>query len=150
MGEFNADTKYPLEVYDPTSDSHLWIGTNHMPLDEFNQYFELDYTAELGSPEYKICGFCKDTGNDWYDEDFVGYPEPLKEEVDIATLVDQLIASDLDCKNQIVQACNKLGITKANAVIWYTAESEYDSEFKLKKPYKDSYNGLKYIGVFKF
>ncbi|MCO6519409.1 immunity 22 family protein [Snodgrassella sp.] len=150
IGEFNADTKYPFNAFDPTSDSHLWIGTNHMPVDEFNQYFELDFTEEFGSPEYKICGFCKDTGNEWYDEDFIGYPEPLKEEVDIATLVDQLITSDLDCKNQIVQACNKLGITKANAVIWYTAESEYDSEFKLQKPYKDSYNGLKYIGVFKF
>ncbi|OZG49998.1 hypothetical protein BOCO_0515 [Bombiscardovia coagulans] len=151
IGEFNANTRYPLVPYDPTSNSHLWIGTTYEPADEFNTYFELDYSEEdMDSPNYKICGFCKDTGNIWYDEDFIGYPDHLKEEVDIGTLVDELIDSDLDCREQIVNACHELGITKANAVIWYTAESKYDSEFTLHKPYKDSYNGLKYVGVFKF
>ena len=38
-----------------------------------------------------------------------------------------------------------MGITKANALVWYKA-----SEAVLKKPYKENYNGLKYIGIFKF
>jgi hypothetical protein len=149
IGEFNADTKYPLEVYDPTDDYYLWVGTNTMPVEEYNKYFELDFTEELGSPEYKICGFCKDTGNNWYDEDFIGYPEPLKNDVEIDKLIDELVTDDSECIQKIKAKCHQLGITKANAVIWYIANNEL-SEFKVKKPYKESYNGLKYIGIFHF
>ena len=39
--------------------------------------------------------------------------------------------------------CNDLGIYQANALFWYA-----DAELTIPTPYKDSYNGLKYIGVF--
>ncbi|PIT17345.1 hypothetical protein BGI32_02910 [Snodgrassella alvi] len=117
-----------------------------MPVEEYNKYFELDYVAEeLDDPDYKVCGFCKDVGNNWYDEDFIGYPKPLKKEIDVGELIDKLISPELDCRQDIIEKCHQLGITKANALVWYKA-----SEVALKKPYKENYNGLKYIGVFKF
>ena len=36
-----------------------------------------------------------------------------------------------------------LGIYQANALFWYA-----DAELTIPTPYKDSYNGLKYKGVF--
>jgi hypothetical protein len=145
IGEFNADTKYPSETKDTSSDQYLWIGTNFMPVEEYNKYFELDYTEELDSPEYKVCPFCKDIGDDWYDEDFIGYPKPLQKEIDVGELIDELISPDADCRQEIIEKCHQLGITKANALVWYKA-----SEVELQKPYKENYNQLKYIGVFKF
>ncbi|PIT13112.1 hypothetical protein BGI33_12455 [Snodgrassella alvi] len=147
MGEFNADTKYPsYGSEDLSSDQYLWIGTNFKPAEEYNKYFELVYDPEeLDIPDDKICGFCKDVGNDWYDEDFIGYPKPLKKEIDVGELIDKLISPELDCRQDIIEKCHQLGITKANALVWYKA-----SEVALKKPYKEDYNGLKYIGVFKF
>ncbi|NUF50237.1 immunity 22 family protein [Gilliamella sp. ESL0250] len=147
IGEFNADTKYPsYGSEDLSSDQYLWIGTNFMPVEEYNKYFELDYVAEeLDDPDYKVCGFCKDVGNNWYDEDFIGYPKPLKKEIDVGKLIDKLISPELDCRQNIIEKCHQLGITKANALVWYKA-----SEVAIKKPYKENYNGLKYIGVFKF
>ncbi|PIT10459.1 hypothetical protein BGI30_05260 [Snodgrassella alvi] len=116
-----------------------------MPVEEYNKYFELDYTEELDSPEYKVCPFCKDIGDNWYDEDFIGYPKPLQKEIDVGELIDELISPDADCRQEIIEKCHQLGITKANALVWYKA-----SEVELQKPYKENYNQLKYIGVFKF
>lgn len=144
IGEFNADEVYPSEIEDLSSDQYLWIGTNFMPIEKYNKYFELDYSTEdLDDPDYKVCDFCKDIGDNWYDEDFIGYPEPLKKEVDIGKLIDKLISPGLDCRQAIIDKCHSLGITKANALFWYEA-----SELTLKKPYKENYNGLKYIGIF--
>ena len=146
IGEFNADEVYPSEIEDLSSDQYLWIGTNFMPIEKYNKYFELDYSTEdLDDPDYKVCDFCKDIGDNWYDEDFLAYPEPLKKEVDIGKLIDKLIFSKLNCKQEIINRCHSLGITKANALFFYKA-----SELTLKKPYKENYNGLKYIGIFKF
>jgi hypothetical protein len=145
IGEFNADTKYESDDEDLSSDQYLWIGTNFMPVEEYNKYFELDYTEELDSPEYKVCPFCKDIGDNWYDEDFIGYPKPLQKEIDVGELIDKLISPGLECRQEIIEKCHQLGITKANALVWYKA-----SEVELQKPYKENYNQLKYIGVFKF
>ncbi|PIT40773.1 hypothetical protein BHC54_02320 [Snodgrassella alvi] len=115
-----------------------------MPIEKYNKYFELDYSTEdLDDPDYKVCDFCKDISDNWYDEDFIAYPEPLKKEVDIGKLIDKLISPELDCRQKIINRCHSLGITKANALFWYKA-----SELTLKKPYKENYNGLKYIGIF--
>ena len=147
IGEFSAETKYQSQFNkDLSSDQYLWIGSNFMPVEKYEEYFELDYTTEeLDSPEYKICGFCKDIGTNWYDEDFIGYPEPLKKEIDVGELIDKLISQGIDCRQKIIDQCHKMGITKANVLVWYKA-----SETVLKKPYKKNYNGLKYIGIFKF
>lgn len=150
IGEFKADSKYPiLEQNDLTKNWHIWIGTSFMPTKEYNKYFKLDYKHDIDSPKYVICGFCKDTGNDWYDEDFIGYPKPLKEKVKIDKLIDKFVTSDLDCIQQIETKCHQLGIEQANAVVWYIADTEL-SEFNIQKPLKENYNGLKYIGIFRF
>lgn len=150
IGEFEADSKYPIiEQDDLTKNWHLWIGTNTMPTREYNKYFKLDYKHDIDSPKYIICDFCKDTGNDWYDEDFIGYPKPLKKSVKIDKLIDEFVTSDLDCIQQIETKCHQLGIEQANAVVWYIADDEL-SEFNIQKPLKENYNGLKYIGIFRF
>jgi hypothetical protein len=57
---------YDIERYQKI---HVWVGSNFSPEEEYLKYFELDYTADLGDPDYKVCGFCRDIGTDWYDED---------------------------------------------------------------------------------
>ena len=42
---------------------HLWIDSSFL-LKKSMHYFELDYSEEDGidSPNYRVCGFCKDLG----------------------------------------------------------------------------------------
>lgn len=121
---------------------HFWIGSNHNSEENFLEYFELDYRedVDLDSPDYIVCGFCKDTGNIWYDEDFL-LINHLAEDVKVTELLKNLISPlDLDAA---VEACHSHGIYKANSIIIYTTE-----DFIVKKPHENTYNGLKYIGEF--
>lgn len=124
---------------------HLWIGTNFAPEEEYNAYFELDYSTEgdFESPKYRVCQFCKDIGELWYDEDFIGIIPRLDEEVELDELLVEAAVVDTELK-KIKKVCLSLGIKKANAIFWYA-----DGDVTVPKPYKDSYNGLKYIGLFK-
>lgn len=123
---------------------HLWIGTNTTSEEKYLKYFELDYSTEgdLDDPNYTPCQFCKDVNIKWYDEDFIGIIPRHEKEVDIDTILEDA-AVDLGEFEKIKKICFKLGIKKANAIFWYA-----DSELNINQPYKDSYNGLKYIGVF--
>jgi hypothetical protein len=53
------------------------------------------------------------------------------------------VVIDRDEINSAVKECTKLGIVTANAVFYLT-----DSDVIIKKPYKENYNGLKYIGIY--
>lgn len=108
-------------------------------------YFELDYSVEgdFDDPSYKLCGFCKDVGTVWYDEDFIGIIPRREQEVSLDDILAEAAIDDDELP--IAKArCDALGIKKANAIFWYQ-----DAELVLEKPIKESYNGLKYIGVFK-
>jgi len=123
---------------------HLWIGSNFLPENEYLQYFEIDHSTEgdFDNPSYKICGFCRDIGEVWYDEDFIGIIPRQEGNIPVP---DLLIEAAVDPKEYpaIIDKCLKLGITEANALIWYQ-----DEDLILPTPYKDSYNGLKYIGKY--
>lgn len=146
IGKFSASSKYSFIEYGAEpAEQHLWIGTNLAPLEKYAAYFRLDCTASsTEDPDYKVCGFCEDIGIRWYDEDFIGYPEPLKKAVDIKTLLEKLWGPQLPCEREIMDRCHELGIEKANALFWFDA-----SLASINKPYKDKYNGLEYIGKFK-
>ncbi|PHM59280.1 immunity 22 family protein [Xenorhabdus sp. KK7.4] len=123
---------------------HLWIGNNFSSEDEYIKYFELDYSVEgnFDDPNYKLCQFCKDVGLQWYDEDFIGIIPRRDESVSIdEILVDAAV--DQDEFQSIKDICDRLGIKEANAIFWYQ-----DSELHIYPPYKEQYNGLKYIGLF--
>ena len=90
-----------------------------------------------------MCGFCKDIGQKWYDQDFIGIIPRFDAEVDLDELLEEaaIDASELDA---VKKKCAKLGIIKGNAIFWYA-----DVELKIPKPHKKEYNGLQYIGAFK-
>ncbi len=130
---------YDIARYDKV---HLWIGTNLAPEPEYQHYFELDYNAELDEPAYRVCGFCKDIGIRWYDEDFIGIV-PRAET--LMTLDDLLRQAPVDSREQdrVKAKCTELGIDKANALFWYC-----DGATVISRPLKTRYNGLAYIGLF--
>ncbi len=123
---------------------HLWIGTTHQPEAKYQRYFEIDYSTEgdLDDPNYKICGFCRDIGEVWYDEDFIGIIPRSETEVSIDEILTEA-AIDVADYDDIKSICNALGIEKANAIFWYA-----DASLTISEPYKENYNGLKYIGLF--
>jgi hypothetical protein len=123
---------------------HIWIGKTSLNEEEYGKYFELDYSTEgdFDSPDYKICQFCKDIGEIWYDEDFIGIIPLFEQEVSIREILQEVTIAEKDIE-KVISKCDKLGLKAANAVFYLT-----DAEIKVAKPYKDSYNGLKYIGLF--
>lgn len=122
---------------------HIWIGTSSKEEEEYLKYFELDYeTEDFEDPNYRVCGFCKDIGEVWYDEDFIGIIPLFEEEVG----VDELIATTplgSVSKKSVREECLKLGIKKGNAIFFIS-----DTDLNIEQPYKDNYNELKYIGKF--
>lgn len=130
-----------MEFYEKV---HLWIGTTHKPEDEYLAYFELDYRPEvdLDSPDYKVCQFCKDIGELSYDQDFIGIIHRRDTEVGLDEILVEAAVAEAEL-SKVKEICAAEGIKKANAIFWYA-----DSNLVIPKPYKEDYNGLKYIGVF--
>ena len=124
---------------------HLWIGTTFKEEFSYQKYFELDYSTEgdLESPLYKICDFCKDIGQLWYDQDFIGIIPRFEKEIPLDSIL-QYSSIHISEWEKIKDICKTLyNISKANALFWYA-----DADLEIPKPYKIEYNGLKYIGVF--
>lgn len=121
---------------------HIWIGTNFAPEADYQRYFDLDYSVELDDPAYRVCGFCQDMGLRWYDEDFIGIIPRREQPVSL----DEILADSSVDPHQLgalKAACERLGITHANAIFWYS-----DGGVEVSRPLKAHYNGLRYIGLF--
>ncbi|WP_256582678.1 immunity 22 family protein [Pseudomonas sp. Irchel 3A5] len=132
---------YDLEKYEYV---HVWVGINFSPESEYLQYFELDYSTEDGfdDPDYRVCGFCKDVGVKWYDEDFIG----IIARRDTPVTVDEILKDapiDSSDWERAKNACAALGIIEANAVFWYT-----DGDGVISISPEKTYNGLRYLGLF--
>ena len=123
---------------------HIWIGITKKEEENYLQYFELDYSTEgdFECPEYKPCQFCKDIGEKWYDEDFIGIIPVLEENVPIIELLEEIPIEENEIE-KVLSICKEMGLSMANAIFYYT-----DAELIIQKPYKDNYNDLKYVGVF--
>lgn len=123
---------------------HVWIGTTFKEEEEYQKYFELDYSTEgdFDDPNYRLCEFCKDIGEVWYDQDFIGIIPRFDEEVSLEEVLQES-STDPEEWDKIKSICNDYGIEKANAIFWYA-----DGDLVVPKPYKTDYNGLKYIGMF--
>jgi len=123
-----------------TSKVHVWVGINYDP--SFDNYFELDDSGvDVDDTRYKICGFCKDIAEKWYDEDWIGVVQsPVS--VDLDTLLgDELSVSDITLAD-IKKKCVDKGLKSANAMFYYI-----DALIEIKDKDKD-YNSLFYIGAF--
>ncbi|EKT4464657.1 immunity 22 family protein [Pseudomonas putida] len=130
---------YNIERYEKV---HVWVGTNFSSEVDYLKYFELDYSVDLDDPAYKVCGFCRDIGVKWYDEDFIGVMPRRAEEVSLDEILMDA-AVDSEHINALKAECLKLGINKANAIFWYS-----DAGTNISKPLKLNYNGLKYVGLY--
>lgn len=133
-----------MDIIDRINKLHFWIGTTTKNQKDFLKYFELDYSTEgdFNTPEYRVCGFCKDIGEKWYDEDFLVYEPFYENEISLEEILKE---SDIDPSDieEVKNKCANIGITKANAIFSYT-----DAELVIPIPYKESYNDLKYLGLF--
>ncbi|MBA1190303.1 immunity 22 family protein [Pseudomonas entomophila] len=128
-----------IDQYDKV---HVWVGTNFSPEDEYLKYFELDYSVDIDDPSYRVCGFCKDIGITWYDEDFIGIMPRKEKEVGIdEILVDSAV--DRDLLPEVKSQCLRLGLSKANAIFWYS-----DGSVEVPDSENLEYNGLKYVGLY--
>ncbi|AMA45743.1 immunity 22 family protein [Pseudomonas alabamensis] len=128
-----------LEQYDKV---HVWVGTNFLPEGEYLSYFELDYSVDIDDPAYQVCGFCKDLGVSWYDEDFMGIMQRKPVEVSLdELLVDSAV--DRDRLPDLKAQCMHLGIFKANTILWYS-----DGSVEVSDTPGKLYNGLQYIGLY--
>jgi Immunity protein 22 len=126
------------------SEIHLWIGKTKKEEEEYLKYFELDYSTEgdFNDPNYIVCQFCKDIGEKWYDEDFMGIIPIFDEELVIKDILKQVPISNDEIDN-VVSKAESLGVFLGNAVFYLT-----DADIDLPEPYKNNYNDLKYIGKF--
>ncbi|MFM9924230.1 immunity 22 family protein [Variovorax sp. H27-G14] len=123
---------------------HVWIGSNFCADEDYLAYFALDYSAEgdFDAPGYKLCGFCRDIGVPWYDEDFIGVMPRHRNNVSLDDiLVDAAV--DRDEFDAVKRRCKSLGVTQANAIFWYQ-----DAELRMPEPVNATFNGLTYIGEF--
>ncbi|MCO7184500.1 immunity 22 family protein [Tenacibaculum sp. XPcli2-G] len=122
---------------------HLWIGSVNISQEEYLKYFKLDYSTEgdFDDPNYKVCGFCTDIGKKWFDHDFIGIIPLFGKEIELDEILEEAAIDEYEWDN-VKEVCKSLGIKKANAILWYQ-----DSSLEIKEP-KESYNGLKYIGLF--
>ncbi|MNJ37360.1 hypothetical protein D3C77_321760 [compost metagenome] len=130
---------YDIERYEKV---HVWVGTNFSPDPVYLKYFELDYSIDMDDPAYKVCEFCQDLGIKWYDEDFIGIILRKTQEVGLDEILKESSVDPSELSN-VKAECVRLGITKANAIFWYS-----DGGVVVSRPFKASYNGLAYIGLF--
>jgi hypothetical protein len=100
---------------------HLWLGTTYNTEEEYQAYFELDLENDLDSPNYKNCQFCKDVGDDWYDEDFIGIIPRLDKEVGLDEILEDSMVSIKDFK-KVKKVCSDYGIEKVNAIFGIVME----------------------------
>lgn len=126
---------------------HVWIGLTEKTQKKFNQYFDqknaflFDSQGNEKNPsEITLSQFSKDLGKSTsFDEDFLTiYYNPDSDDLNLA--LEEL--ADVDSPKLLIEACDAKGITKANAMFFYT-----DAEIHIPDPNK-KYNDLTYIGVF--
>lgn len=122
---------------------HVWVGINNSDDEAFESYFELDYDnpdMDIDDYIYKVCQFCLDINEKWYDEDFIGvYKEDSM--VNVRVLLEELSVSQ-DTMEVIQNICIKKGLENVNAMFYYMdPEIEVTDKNKL-------YNELHYIGKF--
>jgi len=130
---------YDIERYEKI---HVWVGSNFESEADYLKYFELDYSVDIDNPAYKVCGFCKDVGIRWYDEDFIGIIPRKSQEVNLDEIVKESSVDPSELE-RLKAGCVSNGINKANAIFWYS-----DGGVIVSEPLKSNYNGLKYIGLF--
>jgi len=129
---------------------HIWIGTSTKELEEYFDYFELDYKIDdINDPEYKVSQFANDIGQRHYNEEFVFHPAIKDELMDVGTLLESSLLDESEYDN-VVNRCKELGITEANACFtYYTPDNEdINKVMKIRKPFEKSYNDLQYIGLY--
>lgn len=122
---------------------HVWVGINNSDDEAFESYFELDYDnpdMDIDYFIYKVCQFCLNINEKWYDEDFIGvYKEDSM--VNVRVLLEELSVSQ-DTMEVIQNICIKKGLENVNAMFYYMdPEIEVTDKNKL-------YNELHYIGKF--
>ncbi|MGE7954845.1 immunity 22 family protein [Lysinibacillus xylanilyticus] len=120
---------------------HVWVGINND--EDFFSYFELDYSnpdIDIDDPNYKVCQFCKDINEKWYDEDFIGVY--VEDELKDVTLYLEELCVSKETLLEIQKICVEKKLEKVNAMFYYM-----DPDIVINDTEK-LYNKLTYIGKF--
>lgn len=115
----------------------LWLGKTSKTQEQFDKYFELNYSEDVDNRE--ICGFCTDIDKKWYDDDFIGYLK-FNQEMSVRTILQEVPISKNDIDN-VLDRCKELNLEFVNSVYWYSGEIDTPS-------FNKKYNDLSYIGEY--
>ncbi|RNF85012.1 immunity 22 family protein [Montanilutibacter psychrotolerans] len=119
----------------PNRKIHVWIGTSEQRDDDaWHSYFDLEGRG-------CACGFCRDTGVEWFDFDFFSshYAGDI---VDVQQVIGVVPYSD-QFDVEINAACEAHGIAQANACFTMV---DFDGTTRVGQRYND----LVLVGVFGF
>lgn len=111
---------------------YIWIGATLKNEDDYWNYFYTPIFDDMSQ-------FCLDVGLSWLDEDFMGYYYN-KHSDSLQEAIENTPESGL--YGSITEVCISMGITKANAMFYYTGNDIITVDPTRK------YNDLNYIGVF--
>ena len=89
----------------------LWIGRTSKSQKQFDEYFELDYSEDRQNR--KVCGFCKDIGEKWYDEDFIGYLR-FDYEMGVGEILEHVPINQDDI-SKVLNKCKELNLDLVNS-----------------------------------
>lgn len=114
---------------------HIWLGQVQKEEEDYFEYF---------NKEDGISQFSKDIGTEEeYDEDFIGMLPLFEQELPILQILEDEVPIDEEEIPKALQRCNELNMEFANAVFYLS-----DSSVVISEPFKKSYNGLIYIGLY--
>ncbi|MGE9549587.1 immunity 22 family protein, partial [Snodgrassella sp. CS2] len=122
----------------------LWIGNNFLEEEKYQQYFQQfeGIQKDVLNPKPR-CLFCADIGEIAYITEKLFVLERFSSSQKIEYIIDSIKVNKNE-KKRIYEKCIELGISKANAVFWHI-NNDFSLNIEVQKPYKDNYNGLKYI-----
>ncbi len=113
---------------------HIWLGSTKKKEEEYYEYFDQDEG---------IAEFSRDIGVEEYDEDVSCFLPPFSESIPVLDLLKETDINDSDLELAI-QKCEDLKLFEGNC-IFYMYVLPY---IEIKKPYKENYNGAKYLGIY--
>lgn len=148
IGRYKANSFYNMEEAAPrpvqAAFFHVWLGTRDQSVEDYEKYFQMAEDVDHEDDSQPLAPFCADVGVNWYDEDFIIYPEPSEEEMPVEDLLEIHLGK---INESILEKCRKLNIAKANAMFLYDAR-EIAGELKIDHSPTKTYNGLHYLGIF--
>ena len=134
-----------MAIHPIMSKMHLWVGVTSKNSNDIDLYFdesiEVFENSSNNNEEFTYCQFGHDINSVGFDPDFLGVYLTGDEKGLETLLASPLRVTDDD----LIGACQTLGITEGNMAVTYT-----DSRLELSSDSKLLYGDLIYVGCFEW